>query len=45
MDTNNKTNTVVDVGDDGKLNFTQEEATTKVNTVFTEFEYDKIPIV
>ena len=45
MDTNNKTNTVVDVGDDGKLNFTQEEATTKINNVFTEFEYDKIPVV
>ena len=45
MDTKNKTNTVIDVGDDGKLNFTQEEATNKVNTVFTEFEYDKIPVV
>ena len=45
MDTKNKTNTVIDVGDDGKLNFTQEEATSKINTVFTEFEYDKIPVV
>lgn len=45
MDTNNKTNTVVDIGDDGKLSFTQEEATSKINNVFTEFEYDKIPVV
>lgn len=45
MDTNNKTSTVVDVLDDGNLRFTQEDNTPKINNVFTEFEYDKIPVV
>ena len=45
MDTNNKTSTVINVLDDGKLSFTQEDTTPKINTVFTEFEYDKIPVV
>lgn len=45
MDTNNKTSTVIDVLEDGNLSFTQEDTTPKINTVFTEFEYDKIPVV
>lgn len=45
MNTNNNTNTVVEVSDDGKLNFIQEDATNKESNVFTTFEYDKIPVV
>jgi len=45
MDTKEKTSTVVEVSDDGKLNFIQEDNSQKVSTVFTTFEYDKIPVV
>jgi len=45
MDTNVKTNTVVEVNDNGELNFIQEDDSKKQDNVFTTFEYDKIPVV